>query len=42
MAASLDSLAPHILRYWKMQKNDKEILELLLSKHIDTDKYGLG
>jgi hypothetical protein len=42
IAASLESLQPHILRYWQMQKNDKEILGLLLSKHMNTENYGLG
>jgi hypothetical protein len=42
MKASIEDIGHHILAYWKMRKNDKEILELLLAKHIDTQVYGLG
>ncbi|KAG1883977.1 hypothetical protein F4604DRAFT_1878813 [Suillus subluteus] len=37
----LDELAPHILRYWKTQLNDKEIVHAL-QKHFDTECYGIG
>jgi hypothetical protein len=40
--AATEDMVPHILKYWKMRKNDKEILELLLANHIDTQVYGLG
>ncbi|KAJ7446098.1 hypothetical protein FB451DRAFT_1355111 [Mycena latifolia] len=38
----LEEIAPHIQHYWKMQKNDKEIVRLLNAHHIDSSKYGLG
>ncbi|KAG6908222.1 hypothetical protein DXG01_005694 [Tephrocybe rancida] len=41
-AATLDLIGVHILTYWKMQKNDKEILAILRQKHIDHTQYGLG
>lgn len=40
--APLEDIEPHIRRYWKMRKNDKQILQHLLNDHIDTEKYGLG
>ena len=41
--ASIEDIEPHILKkYWKMRKNDKDILDLLLTKHIDTQVHGLG
>ncbi|KAJ7433919.1 hypothetical protein FB451DRAFT_1195811 [Mycena latifolia] len=40
--APLELVRPHILRYWKMRKTDKEILQLLRTKHIDYTKYGIG
>ncbi|KAG6843514.1 hypothetical protein H0H93_000741, partial [Arthromyces matolae] len=39
---TLDMIGGDILRYWKMKKNDKEILAALRKKHIDHDHYGLG
>ncbi|KAG1830416.1 hypothetical protein EV424DRAFT_1343637 [Suillus variegatus] len=36
----LDELAPHILRYWKTQLNDKEIVQAL-QKHFNTEHYGI-
>lgn len=41
-SAPIDELAPHILRYWKMGKPDTQTLELLRSKHINLENYGLG
>ncbi|RDB25057.1 hypothetical protein Hypma_007524 [Hypsizygus marmoreus] len=38
----LETVAMHIIKYWKMRKTDKQILELLKEKHIDTNRYGLG
>ncbi|KAJ7465042.1 hypothetical protein FB451DRAFT_1352670 [Mycena latifolia] len=38
----LEEIAPHIQHYWKMRKNDKEIVRLLNAHHIDSSKYGLG
>ncbi|KAK6985245.1 hypothetical protein R3P38DRAFT_3450785 [Favolaschia claudopus] len=30
------------LSYWKMRKNDKEIVELLRTKHLHNTEYGIG
>ncbi|KAJ7773753.1 hypothetical protein B0H14DRAFT_3095982 [Mycena olivaceomarginata] len=38
----INDIASHIHKYWKMRKNDKEIVRLLMTHHIDTSKYGLG
>ncbi|KAJ7615180.1 hypothetical protein B0H17DRAFT_1152872 [Mycena rosella] len=40
--APLGLIGPHTLRYWKMRKNDKEIVELLRTKHLNGTKYGIG
>jgi hypothetical protein len=40
--APAEELEPWITRYYQQGKNDKEILDLLLKYHIDTEKYGLG
>lgn len=40
--APLDEIGPHILMYWKMQKNDLEIIQALRDKHINTEIYGIG
>ena len=38
----IEEIEPHIRRLWKMRKNEKEILRILLDDFINTDKYGLG
>ncbi|KAJ7601591.1 hypothetical protein B0H17DRAFT_1155239 [Mycena rosella] len=38
----LADIAPHIHKYWKQRKNDKDIVRLLSHHHIDSSKYGLG
>ncbi|KAJ7886446.1 hypothetical protein B0H14DRAFT_3856616 [Mycena olivaceomarginata] len=38
----LEMVELHILHYWKMRKTDKQIVELLNTKHIDTSRYGIG
>ena len=40
--APIHDIAPHIHKYWKMRKNDKDIVRLLMIHRIDTSKYGLG
>lgn len=40
--APLESIASHIIDYWKMRKTDVEILQLLKDEHIDREIYGLG
>ncbi|KAK7016029.1 hypothetical protein R3P38DRAFT_3321518 [Favolaschia claudopus] len=40
--APLELVKPHILKYWKMRKNDKEIVELLRTKHLHNSEYGIG
>ncbi|KAJ7511196.1 hypothetical protein B0H11DRAFT_1954316 [Mycena galericulata] len=38
----LSLIGSHIMRYWKMQKNDKQILELLRTRHLNGTRYGIG
>jgi hypothetical protein len=40
--ASLEELEPHILEYWSMRVNDKEMLGMLLENNIDRTRYTLG
>ena len=42
IAAPLDEIGLHILRYWKMKKNNLEIIEAPREKHINMDIYGIG
>ncbi|KAJ7832141.1 hypothetical protein B0H14DRAFT_2515144 [Mycena olivaceomarginata] len=38
----IEIIGPYIHKYWKMRKDDKTILRLLKTHHIDSSKYGLG
>ncbi|KAJ7843631.1 hypothetical protein B0H14DRAFT_3139543 [Mycena olivaceomarginata] len=40
--APIEIIGPYIHKYWKMRKDDKTILRLLKTHHIDSSKYGLG
>ncbi|KAJ7729286.1 hypothetical protein B0H14DRAFT_3617421 [Mycena olivaceomarginata] len=40
--APIEIIGPYIHKYWKMRKDDKTILCLLKTHHIDSSKYGLG
>lgn len=39
--APLDTLAEHIWFYFRNRVQRKDMVKILLNKHIDTDLYGL-
>nr|GAT58506.1 predicted protein [Mycena chlorophos] len=38
----IESVAPAIIKYWKMRKIDRDILDALKTHHIDLSQYGMG